>query len=192
MDLASNNDKSIKSKLPNHKNNFLTNWIKKDYNFLIEDNDEDSRRLITRIIHTSNNMAVNSRIGPSNFIVISPKLIPILQNSTSFIYSFNNIKEYESITTIGNLMDLCVFVNYDSCSDEILIGRHSSQNNFGGVALLENSINIEDKFITWIGAIDFMSPTSKYMFDTIKVKIVEELPWYKQFVYKILKKRKLI
>jgi hypothetical protein len=193
LELAKENDKSISKTTLKPKSNFLAKWIKGNSDILIQNKDTDIRRLVTKIIHASNAIAVNNRIGPATFIIISPKLLPIIQNTPMFTYDMSGkIKEYEAISQVGKLADLAVFVNYDSHDDTILVGRYSSQNNLGGVTLIEHDIQIDTKYITWIGAIDSYSPTSKYMFDLINVNLVDELPWYKRIVYKILKKRNMI
>lgn len=193
LELAKLNDKSIRKTALNPKSNYLTRWVKGESDILINGNQEGARRLITRIIHVSNSMAVNNRIGPATFAVISPKLLPLIQNTPDFIYDTSGkIKEYETITQVGNMMGLSVFVNYDSHDDLILLGRYSSQNNLGGVALIEHDIQIDNKFITWIGAIEEYSSNSQYMFDLIDVKVIDDLPWYKRIIYNFLKKRNLI
>ena len=193
LELAKLNDKSIRKTALKPKSNSLARWIKGESDILINDNQEGARRLITRIMHVSNSMAVNNRIGPATFMIITPKLLPLIQNTPDFIYDTSGkIKEYETITQVGNMMGLSVFVNYDSHDDLILLGRYSSQNNLGGVSLIEHDIQIDNKFITWIGAIEEYSTNSQYMFDLIDVKVIDDLPWYKRIIYNLLKKRNLI
>lgn len=194
LQLANQNEKSVSKTALKTKSNFFSRWIKGDSDILITKKETDLRRLITRIIHISNSIAVNSRIGAATFMVVSPKLLPIIQNANYFSYDVSGkIKEYETITLVGKLSsDLSVYVNYDSHDDLILVGRYSSQNNMGGVALIENDIQIDNKFITWIGAIDDYSETAKYMFELINVKVIDDLPWYKKIIYNFLKKRNLI
>jgi hypothetical protein len=192
IQLATINDKSIRKTTLKPKSKLLLRWINSNSDILIGNNDIDAKRLITRIMHVGNSIAVNNRIGPATFMVISPKLVHLIQNIPGFIYDTNGkIKEYEVITQIGNVMGLSVFVNYDSHDDIILVGRYSSQNNLAGVALIENDIQIDTKHITWIGAIEEYSPTSQYMFELINVKLIDDLPWYKKLVYNFLKKRKI-
>lgn len=193
LELAKLNDKSIRKTALKPKSNFLARWIKGESDVLINDNQEGARKLITRIMHVSNSIAVNNRIGPATFMIISTKLLPLIQNTPGFMYDTSGkIKEYETITQVGNMMGLSVFVNYDSHDDLILVGRYSSQNNLGGVGLIEYDIQIDNKFITWIGAIEEYSTNSQYMFDLINVKVIDDLPWYKILIYNFLKKRNLL
>jgi hypothetical protein len=185
-ELALENDMSIRHKFTT-KNNFLVRWIKGDADFLIDENNINN--IIHKILLAANNIAVNSRLGIASFIVVSPKMLSIIQNTPNFTYNmFGKIKvENEIISKVGIINNLNIFVNYDSNDNTILIGRSTSNDNCG-VVLVEHNIEIDNKFIIWKGAIDSYSENSKYMYEIININSIKDFPWYKKLTYKLLKK----
>ena len=203
VELADKNDKSYKNTRTEQTNIWtkFKKWIKGDVDILINDTNKDDatenkttefRRLITKITMLSNLIAVNSRRGPATFIVISPKFLPIIQDSANFCYATlsrvsDTIQLEQKIFQVGTLGHFKVFVNTNQSDNIILVGR-SSELNGNGVFLVESNININQEVIKWSGKIDNCSENAKYAYDKLNVNFLSNLPWYKILTYKLLKK----
>ena len=151
----------------------------------------DYRKLFVKMHLAGNLIAANSRIGGADFIVINYRLAKFLidcahynANLTFDLKSNNN----DVIQYIGNLTYLDVYVNLNEDEDNILIGRNTKDVQNGGVICVENKREVIGDYIKWTGAIEEISENSKYMYDLIKVKFVDDLVWYKKFIYKFAKK----
>ena len=211
LTLAKNNIKGYKSfgkriipnkflqKIRNYvygENDIIINQFKNTFGAYAGYDETSYRRLVTKIIHCSNNIAVNSRFGPANFIVISRDLkwlrgfltspvSPVLENNNAL--PFHMFAENPNqIYKIGKLADIDVFVNKNEKKTMILIGRKNSSHEMGGVILAEHQIKIEDR-ISWTGFIENTSENSNYMFDVLNIALEYNLPWYKKLLNKYLK-----
>jgi len=198
VELADKNDKSYKNTRTEQTNIWtkFTKWIKGDADILINDTNKDDatefRSLITRITILSNLIAVNSRLGAATFIVISPKFLPIIQDSANFCYTTlsrvsDTFQLEQKIFQVGTLNNFKVFVNTNQSDNTILVGR-SAELNGNGVFLVESNININQEVIKWSGKIDNCSENAKYAYDKLNINFVSDLPWYKILTYKLFKK----
>lgn len=186
--LAKTNEKSIMKNIILNTTK-INNWIKGSADVLLLDNSEDTkRRLITRTIHISNGIIVNSRYGPADFIIIPIKMVDYFCSINSLDKS-NNIKINDKIFLLGIFAGLGnVYVQSYYDNQTILVGRKSKDFSMACVSVLVNNTEVEDKQIKWTGLIEEISPDTKYNFDTFKVKLVDNLPFIKKIVYKILTK----
>jgi hypothetical protein len=186
--LAESNDKSIMKNIILNSTK-INNWIKGRANVLLLDNQESSkRRLITRIIHISNGVAANGRYGPADFIIIPIKMLDYLC-SIDRVEKTNSPKINDKIFLLGNIPTLGnVYCQSYYDNDTILVCRKSKDFSMACVSILVNNTEVEDKQIKWTGLIEEISPDTKYMYDTFKVKLVDNLPFIKKLVYKILTK----
>lgn len=186
--LAESNEKSImKNILLNSPK--INNWIKGSADVLLLDNSEAAkRRLITRTISISNGIGANSRYGPADFIIIPIKMLDYFCSINALDKS-NSIKINDKIFLLGvfaGLGNVYVQPYYDN--QTILVGRKSKDFSMACVSILVNNTEVEDKLIKWTGLIEEISPDTKYVYDTFKVKLVNNLPFIKKLAYKILTK----
>jgi hypothetical protein len=190
--LAESNEKSVwehcmkKTILESTK---IIKWIKGSDNSILLNNDEGSkRRLISRITHVSNGVAANSRYGPADFIIAPIKMLNHLL-SLSTVKISNSPKINDKIFLLGNFSDLGdVYIQTYYDNDTILVGRKSKDFSMSCVSIIVNNTEIDDKQIKWTGLIEEISPDTKYVYDTVKFKLVDNLSFTKKLAYKILTK----
>lgn len=205
IEMAKQNDKSFLKRTLEFRYKIPKTWIEKirkyvysdDIIILENDTEVSSRRLITKIIGCSNNIAMESKIGPANFIVISQHFVNTITNSGSFFEPSDSLSEYtnmyqygKSINKIGYIADMEVFVNCNEDKPFILVGRKNSNVNQGGAVIVEYDIKMDEQ-IHWTGAIDCVSESSKYMFDILNIKFERNLTWLKKILNKFLKFKKI-
>lgn len=98
---------------------------------------ENSRKTVLNIIMTisklSNMVYSNNRRGPANFVVVSPEISAMLQDSSSFVYKPHDVNHsLRDISIIGSISGLTVFVNlFSKNKDEILVGRATEKGSPG-------------------------------------------------------------
>jgi hypothetical protein len=194
--LAESNEKSVwehcmkKTILESTK---IIKWIKGSDNSILLNNDEASKiRLISKIIRVSNGIAHNSRYGPADFIIAPIKMLNYLY-SLSAVYEeveiYNSPKINDKIFLFGNFSDLGdVYIQTYYDNDTILVGRKSKDFSMSCVSIIVNNTEIDDKQIKWTGLIEEISPDTKYVYDTVKFKLVDNLSFIKKLAYKILTK----
>jgi hypothetical protein len=186
--LAESNEKSIMKNII-LKSTKTINWIKGSDKTILLNNDEGSkRRLISRITHVSNGVAANSRYTAADFIIAPIKMLDYLV-SLSKIQISNSPKINDKIFLLGNFSGLGnVYIQSYYNNDTILVGSNSKNFSMARVSILVNNTEIDDKQIKWTGLIEEISPDTKYVYDTFKVKLVDDLPFFKKLAYKILTK----
>lgn len=192
-ELALSNDKSFRKTTLSGKTNFITKWLKGNNDLILETSNQSIKKLTSKIIAYSNNIAFTSRLGAAEFIIINSKLADFIMDSPLFIFEdISKIREAHMIHSIGSIAGIRVFVNLESEENSILIGRNSKDTMTGGsVVILEHKKEVFND-IEWTGLISETSPATKNMFDIIRIQLVDDLPWYKKVVYYFSKKRSWI
>ena len=197
LDISNLNDKSIKVITPTqYKDNFygkIKKYINTGFDFLcVGKNDlEISRRKITRIVHMSNRVAVNCRVGYANFGIVHPDMIKYLNVYDGFgasvPYSKLGVSNNDKYSFAGNIGDIDIFTNSEQDKNLIILGRKGTLQN-GGILIAEKETEITDT-INWTGKIFHMGTNAKYMYDNVRIGILTKLPWHKRLLYKLFSKK---
>jgi hypothetical protein len=131
LSYSKNNKDNYKDKLFN----FLYKLFNKQY--IKYNKVKDNNELMRRIFTECNRIAVNSRYGPGNYIIVSAKTGCILQELNNYIYSKesseNIFNSCTSIYPIGTISNVTVYVDpymkFDDTS--IYIGRKIKESEPG-------------------------------------------------------------
>ena len=137
---------------------FLRKYFKIEHILYVE-----SSQLANKILLLSKMIAIKTRRGPANFVIVSPMINSLLTNDSRFVFnefkSINTAGEICSTGRIGN--EIVVFVDplmsYDD--SKIILGRSTDHGNVGVVIgeYSRQGMKLDD-----YGSIDF-SPEIKYM-----------------------------
>jgi hypothetical protein len=117
-------------------------------------NEYTDKKMISKLLKASNDIAMNGRIGLANFIIASLKYVNLLHYEHSLKY--NNLSKYSIIKN---------YIISDECGDDIIIGRFPQTDTDLGV----NIILHEDM---WTKNLPYEKEDGKQYFD-ISYKIVE-------------------
>lgn len=131
--------------------------ITNDPNISDYDNfDQNSRKLISRVMMVSNHISMTSRMGPAKTMIIGKDVLDILVQSTMFS---NQVSGTGPI--IGNLMGMSVIFSPKIKSNKIILIRISERTD-PGINLINNTSQNEyylgetngwEKFIHWFEVI---------------------------------------
>lgn len=197
LELSNLNDKSVRIKAPTqYKDNFygkIKKYVYSNADVLCIGRDEleVSRRIITRLIHMSNRVAVNCRIGPAQFGIVHPDMIKYLNTYDGFgasePYSKLRVSNNEKYSLVGNIADIEIFTNPNQDKNLIVVGRNGTLQN-GGILIADKDIEINDT-INWTGKIFSMGNNAKYMYENVRIGILNDLPWYKKMLFKLFSKK---
>jgi hypothetical protein len=97
---------------------------------------DDPRRLTSVLLNLSNRIAIGSRRGPANWVVVSPQLAALIEDSPGFSYRKSGIVSNDPVPFFGTLGNLRVYVDYATTADMVVLGRDTAQNS-PGLYLLE-------------------------------------------------------
>jgi hypothetical protein len=192
LELSNLNDKSVRIKAPTHyKDDFygkIKKYIYSGIDFLCIGNDdlEISRRIITRFVHMSNSLAVNCRVGPGAFGIVHPNMVKYLNAYDGFGASVE-VSNDEKYSLVGNIADIDIFINSEQDENLIVVGKSGTLQN-GGILIAEKEIEINDT-INWTGKIFDMGSNAKYMYENVRVGILNDLPWHKRMLLKLFSKK---
>jgi hypothetical protein len=128
MELGTNTEKSTWSKWKI----FMNKWFRLEF----PEYTKDPKDLVNKILRISNLIAVKTRRGPANFVIVSPKIASILQEDPRvLLYPIGNLIQRET-KAFANISDrLKVFVdNYQTLDNEtVIIGKTTRDGNVGVV-----------------------------------------------------------
>ena len=197
LELSNLNDKSVRIKAPTHYKDDFYGKIKKyiysgiDFLCIGKDDLEVSRRIITRFVHMSNSLAVNCRVGPGDFGIVHPNMVKYLNAYDGFgasaAYPKLGVSNDEKYSLVGNIGGINVFTNSNQDENLIIIGRSGTLQN-GGILIAEKETEINDT-VNWTGKIFDMGSNSKYMYENIKIGILNKLPRHKRILFKLFSKK---
>lgn len=202
VEMCDTNEKSLNLEttpiLKNFEDNFfgrLKKYIWGDYDYFIfdeltlKDNDSIARRIVTKIIHTSNHIAVTSRRGPADFAIVHPNLISKYLNLViEFDFNRRSGDKRENFDLIGQIGDINIFTNTEQDENLIIMGM-SGDINKGGVVIFENNVEISHTEIKWTGKITELSESNKYHYEKFTMGFLKDLPLYKRILFKLFRKK---
>lgn len=202
VEMCDANEKSLNLEmapmLKNFEDNFfgrLKKYIWSDYDYFLfdeltlKDNYAIARRIVTKIIHTSNHIAVTSRRAPADFAIVHPNLISKYLNLViEFDPKRRTGDKRENFDFIGQIGDINIFTNSEQDENLIIIGI-SGDINKGGVVIFENNTEISKTEIKWTGKITELSESNKYHYEKFTMGFLKDLPLYKRILFKLFRKK---
>ena len=123
------------SSLPTQLSSNLT--LTTDPNLSIRDNIQtQQRRIITRIIGSSNAITTFGRVGPATFVIIGTDILKYFSNADFMVESSS-----KNPNVIGNIQGMSIIVSPLIKSNKIIVGRSESNKDAGGLMIFNNSID---------------------------------------------------
>ncbi len=116
--------------------------------FLYPKKEQDlSRLLISKILSQSNQIAMRTKRGPGNFVIVNTQLGSIIQDSSYFTFNPYEPKPNSMITPIGQIPGLTVYVNplMDYNDNKIIVGKNTRNDEIGTI-LVEGEDRLDRSF----------------------------------------------
>lgn len=105
-----------------------------------------SRMILSKILLLSNMIAIESRFGSANVVIVNPFIGQILRDSNSFqIFNDISINTNYNLSKIGKISNLNVFISNKLEKEEIILWRESNIENGGIQTFLHENIEIEEE-----------------------------------------------
>jgi len=161
-------------------------WVEKTFNRQLP---EYTEKLVSRILKISNQIASDSRRGPAQFVIVSPRTLSEMQKDPRFLYVIQSKEHHFPIA--GQIPGMNVYVNAGGHRDsnQIVIGRKTSGAGEPGVYYCEysNDIDTYEDPISMDTKIRFLSrhvikevgqtPRSLYYTEDM---IIGKKPWWRK------------
>jgi len=161
-------------------------WVEKKFNRQLPEYTENP---VSRILKISNQIATDSRRGPAQFVIVSSKTLSEIQKDPRFLYVIQNREHHFPIA--GQIPGMNVYINTGGRwdSNQVVIGRKTSNAGDPGVYYCEhsNNINSYEDPISMNTRIQFLSrhvikevgmtPHSLYYTEDM---IIGKKPWWRK------------
>lgn len=110
----------------------LYKYLKYDYPIILSKKKFNSEYIISNITLMANTLAINSRIGKGDFVIVSKEIYSLLNDSNKF--QIINGDTNDTFSLMGEIFGIKIFIdNYSRYDSEnfILVGRTSKPNQIG-------------------------------------------------------------